>query len=78
MNATLFYLCPRCFEAADDPTPCPRCGGPRVTCRPGAPDDAARRPLITAAGEIRNRAPIWWLRATGALANLYGHQMATN
>jgi hypothetical protein len=76
MNATLFYSCPRCFEAAADPTPCPRCGGERITCRPGAADDPARKPLITAVGEIRNRAPLWWLRATGVPDNLYGNQLA--
>lgn len=76
MNATLFYSCPKCFEAAVDPTPCPRCGGEQVTCRPGALDNPARRPLTTPAGEIRNRAPVWWLRASSAPHRPYGHQIA--
>lgn len=78
MNATLFYLCPRCFEPADNPMPCPRCGGERVTCRPGATDSPARKPLTTPAGEIRNPAPVWWLRATGRAHTPYGNQMALN
>jgi hypothetical protein len=61
-----FYLCPRCFEPADEPLPCPKCGGRRVTCRPGAADDPIRKPPVAASGELRNRAPVWWLRATGA------------
>jgi hypothetical protein len=65
----VFYLCPRCMEPADEPTPCPRCGGARVICRPGAPDDPSRKPLIAPTGEIRSHAPVWWLRATGALVN---------
>ncbi len=65
----IFYLCPRCLEPADEPLPCPRCGGERVMCRPGAANDPVRKPLIAATGEFRGRAPVWWLRAIGALAN---------
>lgn len=67
--ATVFYMCRRCFEAADVPSPCPRCGGERAVCRPGALDDPARRPPVTPGGEIRNRAPLWWLRASAAVAH---------
>lgn len=74
MNAILFYLCPRCFEPDVDPTPCPRCGGRRVACRPGATDNPARKPVTTSAGEIKNPAPVWWLHATGA----YRHQVVAN
>ena len=69
MNVVMkFYLCPRCFEPADEPVPCPRCGGERVACRPGTADDPARKPLMAATGELRSRAPLWWLRASGGLA----------
>jgi hypothetical protein len=76
MATLLFYLCPRCFEPAEDPTPCPRCGGERVACRPGAPDDPVRKPLMTATGEIKSRAPLWWLRAAASPDNGYGNQLA--
>ena len=65
----IFYLCPRCMEPADEPLPCPRCGRARVTCRPGAASDPIRKPLMAATGELRSRAPVWWLQAVGALAN---------
>lgn len=68
---TQFYMCPKCFEAADDPTPCPRCGGKRATCRPGATDNPIRKPLIAATGELKSRAPVWWLKAFGTLAAGY-------
>jgi hypothetical protein len=58
------YLCPRCFLAGEDPGPCPACGAERLTCRPGRPDDPCRKPLIDRSGQIRSRAPRWWLRQT--------------
>jgi hypothetical protein len=68
-SVEIFYLCPRCMEPADEPLPCPRCGGQRVTCRPGTANDPVRKPLTTATGELRSRAPVWWLQAVGALVN---------
>jgi hypothetical protein len=64
-SVIVFYLCPRCFEAAERPTPCPRCGGERATCRPGPADDPRRKPIIGAAGDIQGHAPVWWLQAAG-------------
>jgi hypothetical protein len=58
------YLCPRCLLPGESPGPCPRCGGPRLTCRPGDPDDPCRRPLIDPQGQVRTRAPLWWLQQT--------------
>lgn len=60
------YLCARCLLAGDAPGPCPRCGQERLTCRPGDPDDPCRKPLIDSAGEVRTRAPLWWLKNTVA------------
>jgi len=59
---TQVYLCPRCLLAGDVPGACPRCGGERLSCRLGNPDDPSRRPLIDAQGRVRTRAPLWWLR----------------
>ncbi len=55
------YLCPQCLTAADQPGRCEVCGGTRLGCRLGEPDDACRRPLIDAEGRVRTRAPLWWL-----------------
>jgi hypothetical protein len=57
------YLCPRCLSAEGGPGVCPRCGEERLACRPGAPDDPCRRPLMDSRGQVRTRAPFWWLRA---------------
>lgn len=58
------YLCPRCFDSQASAGVCPRCGLERLGCRPGDPDDPCRRPLVDAAGQVRTRAPLWWLRQT--------------
>jgi hypothetical protein len=55
------YLCPQCLTAAEQPGRCEVCGGTRLGCRLGEPDDACRRPLIDAEGRVRTRAPLWWL-----------------
>jgi hypothetical protein len=65
LTGIVFYLCPICFEPDDEPTSCPRCGGERATCRPGAANDPGRKPVIAATGEIKSHAPVWWLRALG-------------
>lgn len=56
------YLCPQCFEAQASPGPCPKDGSELLTCRPGDLDDPCRRPLMDAEGQVKTRAPGWWLR----------------
>ncbi len=69
------YLCPRCLLPGETPEPCPRCGGERLTCRPGDLEDPCRRPLIDSAGQVRTRAPLWWLKKTmGPLARIWESQ----
>jgi len=58
------FLCPRCLDSQGEAGTCPRCGVERIGCRPGDADDPCRRPLVDAAGQIRTRAPLWWLRQT--------------
>jgi hypothetical protein len=58
------YLCPRCLDSQSAAGVCPRCGLERLACRPGHPDDPCRRPLVDAGGQVRTRAPLWWLRQT--------------
>lgn len=61
---TQVYLCPRCFEAQTAPGFCPNDGAELLSCRPGAPDDPCRRPLMDDKGRVVSRAPIWWLQYT--------------
>lgn len=68
------YLCPRCFDSQASAGICPRCGLERLSCRPGDADDPCRRPLVDAAGQVRTRAPLWWLRQTvGPLTRFLDH-----
>jgi len=62
----LVYLCPRCLLSEAQPGSCARCGGERVRCCPGEPDDPGRRPLLDREGKVQTRAPVWWLRHTVA------------
>ena len=62
-----FYMCPKCLEPALEATPCPNCGGERLHCRPGDPDDPCRKPYMAATEDHISRAPIWWLCAIGVL-----------
>ncbi len=57
----VIYVCAKHMEPSDEPGPCPTCGRERVICRPGAADDPCRKPLISPTGEVRSRAPLWWL-----------------
>jgi hypothetical protein len=58
------FLCPRCLDSQPAAGLCPRCGLERIGCRPGDPDDPCRKPLVDDAGQVRTRAPLWWLRQT--------------
>jgi hypothetical protein len=58
------YLCPQCLEAQVSPGDCPNDGSELLTCKPGDPDDPCRRPLMDAKGQIKTRAPAWWLKYT--------------
>lgn len=60
------FMCRNCLLADEEATPCPRCGRERRPVRPGAEADPVRRPLIDGQGNVRTRAPLWWLRETVA------------
>lgn len=60
--AKQIHLCPKCLEAQAAPGLCPNDGMELLTCKPGDPDDPCRRPLIDAMGQIKTRAPVWWLK----------------
>lgn len=58
----LIFLCPNCLSAAESAGACPKCGTIVLECKPGDADDPCRRPIVDAQGNIRTRAPLWWLR----------------
>lgn len=71
------YLCPRCLIAGGTPGVCKHCGQELITCQPGSCEDPQRRPLIDRQGNVRSRAPIWWLKHTlGSLILHYEEKRA--
>ena len=64
MDEASVFLCPRCLTASETAGACEVCGGARLGCRPGDPDDPCRRPIIDGRGRVRTRAPLWWLRTS--------------
>jgi hypothetical protein len=73
-EVTVVYLCPRCLSAEARAGVCPNCGLERIGCRPGAGDDPCRKPLIDSAGQVRSRAPLWWLKHTVSQLAQYWEQ----
>lgn len=59
---TRLFVCPRCVTPAGEPGPCTNCGAERVECAPGDAHDPCRKPLMTGSGQVKTRAPLWWLR----------------
>lgn len=71
-----FYLCPNCFTPGRAPGACENCGSTVLHCRPGDADDPCRKPLLNAAGDLKTRAPLWWLKHNiPALAKYYESEM---
>lgn len=67
-----FFLCPNCFSPGRSAGPCENCGTQVLHCRPGEADDPCRKPLMNALGEVKTRAPLWWLQKNlPALAKYY-------
>lgn len=60
----VIHICTRCLTPAGEGGTCSFCGGQRISCRPGDPDDPCRRPLMDEAGRVLTRAPRWWLQHT--------------
>ena len=58
----IVYICPHCMHCEESAGPCGRCGTVVVECEAGPTDDRMRRPIIDQRGNVRTRAPQWWLR----------------
>ncbi len=61
-TSTIVYLCPHCLHSEEAAGECSHCGTQVVVCEVGGPDDSSRRPLMDREGNVRTRAPRWWLR----------------
>ena len=61
----MFYLCPICFEVSE--FECEHHGRPMVRCDAGQPGDERRKPIINGGGNLKTRAPRWFLEAIGSL-----------
>ena len=62
-TVSLFYLCPVCFNACEDPQECHQ--HEMLSCDPGMPDNERRRPLMDTSGRLHTRAPRWFLETVG-------------
>ena len=58
-----FYICPYCFQICEHDSRCHN--HPMVLCTPGRWGAAARMPLTNPRGELKSRAPRWYLEAVG-------------
>lgn len=66
MNAnTTFYLCPICFETSE--VEAKQHGHPMLRCDAGQPGDERRKPVMDERGNLKSRAPRWFLEAIGSL-----------
>ena len=66
MNADyIFYLCPICFEVSESERE--HHGRVMVRCDAGEPGDERRKPVINGGGNLKSRAPRWFLEAVGSL-----------
>lgn len=59
-----FYLCPICFEAAEERK---RCHDRLMVCYDGrCQTGEARKPLVDSKGDLRSQAPRWFLQAVAS------------
>lgn len=55
----IIYICPECFMIAEDPRNC--CEHEMTRIDAGAPGDERSKPLMDEQGELKTRAPVWWV-----------------
>lgn len=58
-----FYLCPTCFKTSDTSGECH--GHPMIYCGDLQPGDERLKPLFDKNGELKSRAPRWFLESLG-------------
>jgi len=55
----IIYLCPHCFQIGEEPCEC--CGREMTRFDAGAPGDPRSKPLMDEHGNLKTRAPAWWV-----------------
>lgn len=55
----VIYICPDCFAIAEAPRGC--CEHDMIRIDAGAPGDARSKPLRDEEGNLKTRAPAWWV-----------------
>ncbi len=58
-----FYICPTCFATNETSLECH--GHPMIHCGLLQPGDKRLKPLINKEGELKSRAPRWFLESLG-------------
>ncbi len=61
----IFYLCPYCFEVSE--VAGDHHGHRMLRCNAGESGDERRKPVIDECGNLKSRAPRWFLEAIGSL-----------
>ncbi len=60
-----FYICPTCFNVSEEPTTCH--DQAMIHCRNLQPGDPRLKPLIDNEGDLKNRAPRWFVENLKAM-----------
>ena len=60
-----FYICPTCFNVSEKPTTCH--DQAMIHCRNLQPGDPRLKPLIDNEGDLKNRAPRWFVENLKAM-----------
>ncbi len=55
----IIYLCGHCFKIGDEPWEC--CGRQTIRYDAGVPGDPRSKPLMDEQGNLKTRAPVWWV-----------------
>lgn len=69
MAATrVIYVCETCLTVWE--TPCRCCEGELLRIDAGEPGSRRSKPIMTEDGELRSRAPRWWVERHGPLGGV--------
>lgn len=55
----IIYICQECFTMREEPRKC--CGLEMIRIDAGAPGDPRSKPLMDEHGNLKTRAPVWWV-----------------
>lgn len=55
----IIYICQDCFTIAEEPRKC--CDHDMARIDAGAPGDERSKPLMDEHGNLKTRAPVWWV-----------------